>query len=100
MEQATLSGGVLDDEWRKRVWTHSTIPSEIDSSIVIQSIAYLVASDCYQDNINNEDCSREEGSWQYDCEADDRGEARSTIAFGPMHPEVAPSSEEGEKGND
>ena len=69
-------------------------------SIVIQSCAYLVASDCYQDDINNEDCSRKESGWQDDCEADDRGEARSTIAFGPISSEVAPSSEEGEKGND
>ena len=71
-----------------------------DRLIVIQSIAYLISSGCYQDDINNEDCSREESSWQDDCEGDDRGEARSTIAFGPIRSEVAPSSEEGEKGND
>jgi len=69
-------------------------------SIVIQSIAYLFASDCYQDDINNKDCSREESGWQDDCKGDDRGEARSTIAFGPIRSEVAPSSEEGKKGND
>jgi hypothetical protein len=80
--------------------TYSASPSEADELIVIQSIAYLVASDCYQDDINNEDCSRKESSWQDDCEADDRGEARSTIAFGPIHLEVALSSEKGKKGND
>ena len=61
----------LNDEGSKRVWTYSTIPGELDRSTVIQSVTYLVASDCYQDDINDEDCSREESSWQDDCEADD-----------------------------
>lgn len=71
----------------------------MDRPIVIQSIPYLFASDCYQDNIDNEDCSCEESSWQDDREADDRAEARSTIAFGPIGLEVAPSSDESGKGN-
>jgi len=71
----------------------------VDGPIIIQSIAYLFASGCYQDYINNEDCSCEESSWQDDREVDDRGEARSTIAFGPIGLEVAPSSDEGGKGD-
>lgn len=80
--------------------THSTSPSEADRSAVIQSIAYLAASDRYQDDVNNEDYSREEGRRQDDREADDRGEARSSITLGTIDLEVTPSSEKGEKGND
>ena len=74
----------------------------MDKLVVTNSIANLTASDRYQDDINNEDYSRKEGSWQDDCEADDRREARSTVtvAFGPIQLEVAPSAEEGKNGND
>lgn len=82
------------------LWAYSTVPGELDGSIVIEGITYLVAGDCYQDDVEDEDYSREERSWQDDCEADDRGEARSTVTFGPIDSEVAPPSEKGEKGND
>lgn len=72
----------------------------MDGSIVVESIAYPVASDCYQDDVKDENYSREERSRQDDCEANDRGEARSTVTFGPIDSEVAPPSEKGEKGND
>jgi len=55
-----------------------------DGLAVVRIGAYLVASNYYQDDINDEDYSREEGSWQDDCEAGDRGKPRSTIAFGPI----------------
>jgi len=79
---------------------NGAIPGEMDGSIVVESISYLLAGDCYQDDVKDEDYSREERSWQDDCEADDRGEARSTVALGPVDSEVAPPSEKGEKGND
>ena len=81
-------------------WAYSTVPSETDGSIVVEGVAYLFASDCYQDDVEDEGYSREERSWQDDCEADDRGEARSTVTFGPIDSEVAPPSEKSEKGND
>lgn len=97
MENGRQSKGVLDDEGNE--WTYGTAPSEVDKLIVIQSITYPVTGDGYQDDINNEDYGREESGWQDDCEADDRSEPRSTIAFGPIHLEVTPSPEKGEKGN-
>ena len=89
--------GVLDDA--ETGWTHGAPPSYADRPAVVLGITYLAASNCYQDDINNEDRSREESSWQDDREADDRGEARSTIAFGTIVLEVTPPSEKGEKGN-
>jgi len=43
-------------------WTYSTSPSEVDKLVVTQGVAYLTASDCYQDNVNNEDYRGEESS--------------------------------------
>jgi len=89
-----------EGEGRHECHPDSAFPCEADELIVIESIANLVASDCYQDDINNENYSREESSWQDDCEVDDRSEARLTIAFGPIRLVVAPSSEKGENGKD
>ena len=85
---------------RERDWTYGASPGEADGPAIVQGITYLAASDCYQDDINDEDRSREESSWQDDREADDRGEARSTVTFGTIFLEVTPSSEKGKSGND
>ena len=72
----------------------------MDKLVVIQSIAYLPTSNGYQDDVNNEDYGGEESSEQDYCEADDRREARSTIAFGPVQLGVTPLAEKGENGHD
>ena len=41
----------------------------MDRLVIVQSVTYLIASDYYQDDVNDEDNSREESSWQDDCEA-------------------------------
>jgi len=53
-----VSSGVFE-VW---AWTYSTSPCEVDKLVVTQSVAHPTASNCYQDDVNNEDYRGEESS--------------------------------------